>query len=233
MVTSSTEYNNWIQNPDSLNQDHLEQLIELSKEYPFCSTTKMLYSKALRNTESVLFNNQIRITAAYAGDRNRLFKLITEKPIIGKPIEVKNKKVEKLEEIKEELKIGSPLPFEADEKHSFQEWLKLSKTKTLNLKEGSNNKSLDEKIGLIDSFLDKQPKLKVKKEAFYSPIDKAKESALPDMTFVTETLARVYLEQGHYSKAKKAYQELCLKYPQKSSLFATQIELIEKLIIKN
>ena len=50
------------------------------------------------------------------------------------------------------------------------------------------------------------------------------------MTFVTETLARVYLEQEHYEKAKLAYQNLSLKYPEKSSFFASQIELIEKLL---
>ena len=50
------------------------------------------------------------------------------------------------------------------------------------------------------------------------------------MTFVTETLARVYLEQEHYDKAKSAYKKLSLKYPEKSSFFAGQIELIEKLL---
>ena len=64
MVVSKSEYNHWLQNPESLNQDHLVKLVELSKEYPFCSTTKLLYSKALRNVDSILFNNQIRITAA-------------------------------------------------------------------------------------------------------------------------------------------------------------------------
>ena len=46
---------------------------------------------------------------------------------------------------------------------------------------------------------------------------------------VTETLARVYLEQGHLDKAIEAYKKLSLKYPKKSSLFAEQIKLIEDL----
>ena len=49
------------------------------------------------------------------------------------------------------------------------------------------------------------------------------------MSFVTETLARVYLEQD-YEKAKLAYQQLSLKYPEKSSFFAGQIEMIDKLL---
>ena len=44
-----------------------------------------------------------------------------------------------------------------------------------------------------------------------------------EFDIVTETLAKVYLEQEHYEKAKEAYRQLCLKYPPKSSLFASQI----------
>jgi len=39
-------------------------------------------------------------------------------------------------------------------------------------------------------------------------------------------LARVYLEQQHFDKAISAYKKLSLKYPEKSSLFADQINLI-------
>ena len=46
---------------------------------------------------------------------------------------------------------------------------------------------------------------------------------------MTETLAKVYLEQGHYEKAINAYEILSLKYPQKSSLFANQIKAIKQL----
>jgi hypothetical protein len=46
---------------------------------------------------------------------------------------------------------------------------------------------------------------------------------------MTETLARIYLEQKKYLKAIQAYQILILKYPEKSSYFADCISDIKNL----
>ena len=46
---------------------------------------------------------------------------------------------------------------------------------------------------------------------------------------MTETLARVYLEQKKYQKAIQAYEILILKYPEKSSFFADRISDIKNL----
>ena len=47
--------------------------------------------------------------------------------------------------------------------------------------------------------------------------------------FMTETLARIYLEQKNYDKAIKSYKILSLKYPEKSSFFADQIKAVKQL----
>ena len=44
---------------------------------------------------------------------------------------------------------------------------------------------------------------------------------------MTETLAKVYLEQKKFSSAIKAYDILSLKYPEKSGFFADQIKKIK------
>ncbi|SUZ76403.1 uncharacterized protein METZ01_LOCUS29257 [marine metagenome] len=44
---------------------------------------------------------------------------------------------------------------------------------------------------------------------------------------MTETLAKLYFEQSKFKEAIKAYKILCLKYPEKISLFADQIKMIK------
>ena len=52
----------------------------------------------------------------------------------------------------------------------------------------------------------------------------------PSDSLMTETLAKVYLQQKNYKKAIQAYKILILKNPEKSGFFADQIRAIEKLI---
>ena len=99
----------------------------------------------------------------------------------------------------------------------------------------SNVKKIDrttkaKTLDLIDDFIDKKVGIsEPKKEAFFKAVDVAKESLVENNDLITPTLAKVYLEQGHYKKAISAYKKLILKYPEKNSFFANQIKLITKL----
>ncbi len=89
--------------------------------------------------------------------------------------------------------------------------------------------SRSKKNALIEKFIEANPKIpSIKKDTevpttFYEPSN-ADNSAL-----MTETLARVYLEQKKYQKAIQAYEILILKYPEKSSFFADRILDIKNL----
>ncbi len=106
--------------------------------------------------------------------------------------------------------------------HSFNEWLKLMSKGT--------SKAEKEKIvlsQLIDKFIVEQPSI-TRKAEFYSPVDRARESVKENEELVTETLARIFEQQGNYAKAIKAYEKLILKYPGKSAFFATRIKEIRE-----
>ncbi|MFV8344875.1 tetratricopeptide repeat protein [Flavobacterium sp. ZB4P13] len=136
----------------------------------------------------------------------------------------------------EKLAIGKPLDFSKSEQHSFQEWLQLSRTEPIEReKESPINLPLpiiDEdkrkKLELIDKFIEASPKISPVKHGVASTVTFDLNAA--DNSFLmTETLARVYLEQKKYQKAIQAYEILILKYPEKSSFFADRISDIKIL----
>ncbi|WP_108246928.1 hypothetical protein [Muricauda brasiliensis] len=151
-------------------------------------------------------------------------------------------KVDKAEEIKKEtssdLNLGKPIPFTKKEKHSFTEWLQLTSSKDEAVgqqdvvEDHQDENAMDDlerkkKFELLDKFIENNPKI-VPKETL--PKINIKESTKIDKNeLMTETLAKVYLEQKKYKKAIQAFKILSLKYPEKSGFFADQIQAVKKL----
>nr|WP_314866635.1 tetratricopeptide repeat protein [uncultured Flavobacterium sp.] len=131
----------------------------------------------------------------------------------------------------EKLEIGKPFNFSTNEKHSFQEWLQLSRIQPI-VREKSTAISLNEtqkkKLELIDKFIETNPKIPAVKQgtATNAVFDLNKED---HSMLMTETLAKVYLEQKKYQKAIQAYEILILKYPEKITFFADRISDIKIL----
>jgi hypothetical protein len=136
----------------------------------------------------------------------------------------------------DKLNIGKPLEFDKTESHSFAEWLKITSFKPIVRSyeeqqpqiEIKDKSPIQNKLDIIDKFISDNPK--IKPVAHYQPKPKLinNDKDISD-SLMTETLARIYLEQKNYNKAIQSYKILSLKYPEKSSFFADQIKLVQEL----
>lgn len=160
-------------------------------------------------------------------------------PAISDQKEVGIRQFSSSQKAEEKLELGKPLSFNRDEKHSFAEWLKLtpikpikrSETTTELEKKKSPPPEQEKKMELIDRFLEKNPKIVPNKE--YTPKPLVHSEEIMHQGLMTETLARIYLEQKNYDKAIQSYKILSLKYPEKSSFFADQIKAVKELQERN
>lgn len=160
-----------------------------------------------------------------------------------------DKKLTEASETKQQLQLGQPLPFTKKEKYSFAEWLQLTSPKTIQRNKEESHTTSDKeeiqftleeeilkkkKFELIDKFIEDNPKITpIAKEDKYHKIDIKSSIELDKKELMTETLAKVYLEQKKYKKAIQSYKILSLKYPEKSGFFADRIRAVEKLQKEN
>ena len=86
---------------------------------------------------------------------------------------------------------------------------------------------------LIDKFIIANPRIEPQKDKSYVPDDDISKPYVEEAGgLVTETLAKIYINQGYYSRAMDIYEKLSLKFPEKSSYFASQIEKVKEYIKK-
>lgn len=197
----------------------------------FVSVQKGLYEKKLEE----LMNMNVIESEHIIAEANQPVIDALEQSILTSIKEATSTEEQKAEE---KLAIGKPLEFSKNEKHSFQKWLQLSRLKPIVREDSSVSEqaqqvkpSIDEnkkkKLDLIDKFIENNPKITpIAKDVTVPVIEVISEDT---SHLMTETLARVYLEQKKYSKAIQAYEILILKYPEKSSFFANRISDIKIL----
>ena len=286
-------------NPEKISQEHQDKLSDLIEEYPYFQSARALQLKGLKNSNNYLYNDSLKLTAAYTADRNVLFEYITsdhfiqneiseliqqndesiiEMEVISEniskqvSIEIDNQikgelkkaeailnpdlflrkegyidelveanKTEANPSIKEilevELEENKPLDFTKEDEHSFSEWLKLTSAIPIIREEIKETSSINKQnFDLIDKFIQDKPKLKQgvnsSKTSANNEVKKnlASQYSPTSESLMTETLAKVYLQQKNFKKALQAYHILSLKYPEKSGFFADQIRVINKQI---
>jgi hypothetical protein len=139
------------------------------------------------------------------------------------------------QEVKGQEPKTSQLPITSSKKqevYSFNEWLKVVNGQTPGSAAPEKVVQKKQQTDLIDKFiLEETSKAIIKpKVEFYSAETMAKKSITDNESFVSETLASIYLKQGNLPKALRAYEILMVKHPEKIHIFAPLLEKIKKLL---
>ena len=222
---NSSKFINFIQYPETIQKGDLQQLNELCEEYHYCSSLHKIRLKSLQNTSIDRYNDALKLAAIISGNRSILYDFIKEDTLelIKKNIQIPKKKSN------ESPAVSMPEDLKNSDMHSFSEWLKLSTLNPVLRHEKREKKSLLNNTDKIIDFVGNNKKNKRDKKELFSTTEIVEESLTENDYLMTETLANLYVEQGHHQKAVMAFEILSLKYPQKSSLFAGRIKDIKIL----
>ncbi len=276
----------YLKNPRSLDRDSLGGIEELASEFPYCQSLRILHLLNLRMVKHVMYNEQLKTTAAYIADRKRLKELIRELKeeslapvpaeanqdttgvIPSPPHEIQIEEdvaavKDEVADVKEETLIGDALVDEAgaqmadtepettqfappeeaeppaepilptieqDEEARLLALREIVENRLREIKqekEVSKDKEKASKEALINKFIREEPSISRPRAEFFDPVKVARSSQTEHEGLVSETLARIHLQQGNIAKALEIYRRLSLNFPEKSSYFAAQIEKIK------
>ncbi len=242
-----------IKHPEQLDRETLYELRSTLALYPYFQTARLLMLQNLYLLHDPSFDEELRRAAIYITDRKVIFRLVEAAhyrlPQRQRDNEAEKEKSEEdinrtinlidnfldsipKEEVKEGKKKRRPTP--ADAAVDYVAYL-------LESEEDSDKDGEDVPLlkgqSLIDTFIENDKgKIVLSETPQFTPEMEANginEEKDGDESYFTETLARIYIKQGRYSKALEIIKRLSLNYPKKNAYFADQIRFLEKLIIIN
>ena len=245
-----------IKHPERLDRETLYELRSMLALHPYFQTARLLMLQNLYLLHDASFDEELRRAAIYIGDRKKLFQMIEaahyqlaphkkETPASHGSAKEGNRTLSLIENFldsipkdnTEEEKTKNPKrkPTPADAAVDYVAYLLECENEE---EEQQKEEQTPQLIGhsLIDTFLEnEQGKIVLKENPTLKPeIDEPADfEEKEDEGFFTETLARIYIKQGRYSKALEIIRRLSLQYPKKNAYFADQIRFLEKLIINN
>jgi hypothetical protein len=243
-----------IKHPKQLDRETLYELRSLLALYPYFQTARLLMLQNLFLLHDPSFDEELRSAAIYITDRKALFQMIEaahyrlkQKQNVQPAAAPKDKESRTIslidnfldsipkdsQEAADKTKKRKPTP--TDAAVDYVAYLLETESEEEKIQETEAPQLIGH--NLIDSFiendrgkivLNENPTLTPEIEE-NTPVDEKS----TDEGYFTETLARIYIKQGRYSKALEIIRRLSLQYPKKNAYFADQIRFLEKLIINN
>ena len=240
-----------INHPELMSKETLYELRNIVALYPYYQTARILMLKNMYLLHDSAFDDELRRTALYVTDRSMLFQLVesahneynNQSEEATNKIETSNDDrtisiidnfldsapEQELEPQNESKRKPTP----ADAAVDYVAYLLKTESEEDDTSEQSPQLKGQE---LIDDFINKDGgKIQLQDQPTYKPEleEEKKGENESEEGYFTETLAKIYIKQGRYSKALEIIQRLNLNYPKKNAYFADQIRFLKKLIINN
>ena len=244
-----------INQPELMNKETLYELRSLVALYPYYQTARLLMLKNMYLLHDTAFDDELRRAALYVSDRRLLFDLVEGarykiKTVAEKAAEEAAEAARRKKEVDANRTISiidnfldsNPEPAEGDGERKVKPTpadaavdyvAYLLKTESDEEQKEADQAPQLKGQNLIDDFLNKDgAKIQLQEQPTYKPEMEtpAETPAEGEESYFTETLAKIYIKQGRYSKALEIIQRLNLNYPKKNAYFADQIRFLKKLI---
>ena len=233
--------------PASLSPDARQTLQEITLNYPYFQTARLLNLIHLKLNRDYRFEQELRKVAAFSADRSRvrelLLKIEADRDTLSGQTRKDNVETARVEDPEKEHHLKK---IEEQIRESLKE-IELKRSRLMELMEekksivgaGALQDDTSEegkelpyrplpKDTLLEQFIREKDSTGQNRTGFFNPEESARKSIEENEDILSETLARLVAAQGKKDKAIKIYQKLMLKYPQKSSYFAAQIEKLRK-----
>lgn len=238
------DISNLINNQEKLNAMTLRELKNTIDRFPFYHAARLLYIINLYNMHEPNLSEELTKASVLIPDRATLFNLIE-----GHNYKLDNFKDKRVDTENDENRTVSlidnflssipddnkndknnrphSVPTIADLTNDYAAFLQM-KDNDMNVKHENNGQD-----SLIDSFIQEnkgKQRFDLNNEDPTGP-DNINNDDLD--TLYNENIVNIYIKQGRYQQALEILKSICLNNPEKNTIFATQMRLLETIVNNN
>lgn len=244
----------YLNNQKQFDEESLYQLKRVTEKYPYFQTAKLMLLKNMRAANDLEYTSELKKVVITCCDRRNLFYYLNDDryarffpklPYIEKYAEDRTEvlldsfldSLDNNEEKEEDVIPENEKELDTESIISTDYLAYLEQTEQVENTHDDQEESKPMKHqGLVDRFLEKSSNdedlfsNRNRESKARGEVTQGSDSLLDDDTFLTETLAQVYIKQKKYEQALTIIKRLSLNFPKKSIYFADQIRFLEYLI---